>query len=95
MATERKKVRGRKGKLGKNKHRIASYYASNRYEMNRLRRLRRHVMQYGSGDKSAAPAPAHHAVWHWRLVRDEGRCWVQGSAAAASVERNYLGIDSP
>ncbi len=58
MATERKKVRGRKGKLGKNKHRIASYYASNRYEMTRLRRLRRHVMQYGSGDKSATKAVA-------------------------------------
>ena len=58
MATERKKVRGRKGKLGKNKHRIAAYYMSNRYEMNRLRRLQHHLMRYGSGDKSATQAVA-------------------------------------
>lgn len=50
------KTRGRKGKLGKNKHRIAAYYNSGRYEMNRIRKLRRHVTRYGKGDASAMKA---------------------------------------
>ena len=48
--------KGRKGKLGKNKHRIVAYYNSGRYEMNRIRKLRRHVIRYGKGDKPAMTA---------------------------------------
>lgn len=56
MASSGSKSKGRKGKLGKNKHRIAAYYNSCRYEMNRIRKLRRHVTRYGNGDSSAMKA---------------------------------------
>lgn len=56
MASSGSKSKGRKGKLGKNKHRIVAYYMSNRYEMNRIKKLRKHVTRYGKGDKPAMTA---------------------------------------
>lgn len=47
------KAKGRKGKLGKNKHRIAAYYSSGNYEWNRMRRLIWHMRSYGGNDGSA------------------------------------------
>lgn len=40
------KAKGRKSKLGKNKHRIAVYYSSGRYEWNKGRRLVKHIRRY-------------------------------------------------
>lgn len=62
----RKSVKGRKGKLGRNKHRIVAYYGSGRYEHNRLRRLKHHLRRFPMDDvarKAAsllmAAAPLH------------------------------------
>lgn len=57
MATGTKsKVKGRKGRLGKNKSRIAVYYNSSRYQFNKARRIARHLKRYPGDDKSAREA---------------------------------------
>lgn len=54
MATK-SKAKGRKGKLGKNKSRIAAYYNSCRWEWNKMRRLRKHLLRH-IDDKVATKA---------------------------------------
>ena len=54
MANTKAKVRGRKGKLGKNKSRIVAYYSENRWEINKARRLVRHLRRYGKDPKAEA-----------------------------------------
>lgn len=46
------KVKGRKGRIGKNKARIVTYYNDNRYEINKGRRLVRHIRRYGKDPKA-------------------------------------------
>src|SRR5258706_166816 len=46
------KAKGRKGRLGKNKHRITSYYSNNRYEWNKARKIVHHLRRYGEDAKA-------------------------------------------
>lgn len=48
--------RGRKGKLGKNKHRIVVYYGEGRNLFNKARKVAHHVRRYGDNDKPANEA---------------------------------------
>ena len=52
MATK-SKVKGRKGKIGKNKHRIAAYYNSGRFHWNKARRIVHHLRRVKWSDQSA------------------------------------------
>jgi hypothetical protein len=64
------KARGRKGKLGKKKFSIMAYYNSQRWEKNKLRKVRRHIARYGENDSVAmqcvknllAALPARYAA---------------------------------
>jgi hypothetical protein len=47
------KARGRKGKIGKHGASIAAYYASYRWEINKARRIHRHVRHYSANDTVA------------------------------------------
>lgn len=53
--------RGRKGKVGKGKHRIAAYYNSGRNLFNKARRLAKHLKRY-AGDQSAPDVSAQKAL---------------------------------
>lgn len=46
------KSKGRKGKLGKNKSRIAVYYNSGRWEWNKAQRIIKHLRRYCAANNS-------------------------------------------
>jgi len=56
MAGGKAAVKGRKGKIGKNKSRISAYYSSGRNHWNKARRVAKHARRYGRMDASAQKA---------------------------------------
>ena len=78
MPSARAKVKGRKGKLGKNKHRIVAYYGSGRNLWNKARGIAHHVRRYGKGDASANTAmKLLLAGMSLRMQRDFERAYEQ------------------
>ncbi len=64
------KVRGRKGKLGKNKHRIVAYYSSGRHYWNKARGIAQHIRRYGSDPVATTALKAQLAAMPLHLQRE-------------------------
>jgi hypothetical protein len=64
------KPKGRKGKIGRNKHRIAAYYSSGRYYWNKARKIVHHMRRYGGGSDAAEALKVQLASMPGHVARD-------------------------
>ena len=65
-------AKGRKGKLGKNKNRIAAYYNSARFNWNKARRIAHHLRRYGKDPVAVRALKVHLAAMPLHLCRAFG-----------------------
>jgi hypothetical protein len=70
------KAKGRKGRLGKHRAGIAAYYASYRWELNKARRIHRHMRRFKCWHKDVV---AHDRLSELLAVMPVGKARLFGS----------------